>query len=528
MKKLKSINLACASVAAVLFLSACAATNQGPVTSAETDQKTAELNQQKMAELNQQKMALEKQNAALNLRANELERKIEMHSSQQKMTASEDINAPLLPPDAKPGECYARVFVPAVYEATTETLLKKAESSRIEVIPATYKTVEKEVLVSEASEQLITIPAEYETQVEDVLVSERQLIWRTDKSSKAPEASKALLDTARKYGINLAAAHPGDCFHEHYLPPVYETVYTDELVAEESFRIEVVPARYEMVNETVLVSEASTELVNVPATYKYIEERVLVKEAHTAWKKGRGLVEKIDNTTGEIMCLIEVPAEYKTVRKKVVDQPAHTMVKEIPAKYKTVKVKKLVEAATERKVVIPAKYKKVARSELVKEGRFLWHEIHNMEHSKKTRTGNKICLTEIPAKYRKASKKVVRTSAKTMAQTIPAVYKTVKVKVVDQAAQERKITIPAEYQEVTKQNKISEGRLEWRRVLCETNTTIDVVSKLQRALLAKEYNPGPIDGKYGAQTAAAVRKYQQDNGFATGGITMETLDSLGL
>lgn len=508
MKKLTSKSLLYALVAAVFFLSACVATNQAPVTSAEVDQK--------ITELNQQKNALEEQKAALDLRADDLEKQ------------QNAVNAPLLPPDAKPGECYARVFVPAVYQTTTETILKEAKSSKIEVIPATYKMVKKEMLVSEASEKLITIPAEYETRVEDVLVHQRQLIWRTDRSSKAAKASQLLLDTAQKYGIDLAVAHPGDCFHEHYLPPVYETVYTDELLAEESFRIEVVPARYDMVEETVLVSEASTELVNVPATYTYVEENVLVKEAHTAWKEGRGLVQKINNTTGEIMCLIEVPAEYRTVKKKVVDQPAHTMVKQIPAEYKTVKVNKMVEAATEKKIVIPAKYKKVAQKKMVNDGRFVWHEVHNMEHPKITRTGSKICLTEIPAKYRKASKKVVVSPAKTMAETIPAVYKTVKVKVLDQAAQERKIIIPAEYQQFSKQTKISDGKLEWKRVLCETNTTADVVSKLQTALLAKDYNPGPIDGVYGLETAAAVKKYQQDNGFATGGLTMETIDSLGL
>ncbi|MBL7054487.1 bifunctional phosphoribosylaminoimidazolecarboxamide formyltransferase/IMP cyclohydrolase, partial [Candidatus Woesearchaeota archaeon] len=34
---------------------------------------------------------------------------------------------------------------------------------------------------------------------------------------------------------------------------------------------------------------------------------------------------------------------------------------------------------------------------------------------------------------------------------------------------------------------------EWRQVLCETNTTPDVISKLQSALIAKGYNPGPVD-----------------------------------
>lgn len=38
-------------------------------------------------------------------------------------------------------------------------------------------------------------------------------------------------------------------------------------------------------------------------------------------EKGRGPVEKLDQATGEIMCLVEVPAEYRTVTKRVQVSP---------------------------------------------------------------------------------------------------------------------------------------------------------------------------------------------------------------
>jgi hypothetical protein len=438
------------------------------------------------------------------------------------------IDAPLLPPNAKPGECYARVFVPPTYETTTETLLKKAVSEKIEIIPATYKMVEKKVLVGEASEKIITIPAEYGYKSKDVLVREKQQIWKTSLSKSSAEASQALLKTAEKHGINLAAAKPGDCFHEHYVQPVYETLVEDELVAEESYRIEVVPAKYGMVEKEVLVSEATQRLKTVPTTYKWVEEKILVKEAQVKWKKGTGLIQKIDNTTGEIMCLVEEPAVYKTVKKRVVDQTARTVTENIPAVYKKVKVRTLIAAATQKKIPIPAKYKKVKRQKLATQARVVWHEVHNMELTKQSRTGNKICLVEIPSKYRKATKKVVVTPAKTVIEKLPAKYKMVKVKTVATKAYERKIIIPAEYQKVTKTSLVTDGALEWREVLCETNTTKHVVSKIQSALIAKGYDPGPVDGVYGRKTTAAINKYQTDKGFATGGLTLETLESLGL
>jgi hypothetical protein len=72
----------------------------------------------------------------------------------------------------------------------------------------------------------------------------------------------------------------------------------------------------------VTTREASERVETIPAKYEEVEEKVLVEEAHSVWQKGRGLIEKVDNTTGEIMCLVEVPASYKTVRKQVVVKPA--------------------------------------------------------------------------------------------------------------------------------------------------------------------------------------------------------------
>ena len=77
----------------------------------------------------------------------------------------------------------------------------------------------------------------------------------------------------------------------------------------------VVPAQYEIVEERVLVKEASTKLVNIPAEYGVEEERIIDKPAHTIWKKGTGPIQRIDEATGEIMCLVEVPATYKTVKR---------------------------------------------------------------------------------------------------------------------------------------------------------------------------------------------------------------------
>lgn len=220
-----------------------------------------------------------------------------------------------LPQDAKAGECYARVLVPASYNTETERVLKSEASERIEILPARYEWVEERVLVKEAST-----------------------------------------------------------------------------------RIEVVPAKYSWAEERVEVASASMRKSEVPARYEWVEERILVKPAQTVWKKGRGPVEKVDNGTGEIMCLVEepavyrtmrkqvlaappktidedIPAEFKTVKKQVLVEPASTRTLEIPAEYTTVRVRRMVSPPTEKRVAIPAVYETVSRQVMVSEPRVEWRSI---------------------------------------------------------------------------------------------------------------------------------------------------------
>lgn len=278
---------------------------------------------------------------------------------------------------------------------------------------------------------------------------------------------------------------PGHCYARVFVPPQYaerteqvlvheasekveiveaqyEWVEEKVLVKEETEKFELVPATYKTVEEEVLVEPESIELVDVPAEYETIEERVLVKEAYTTWKKGTGPITRIDQGTGEIMCLVTVPAEYKTVEKTVLKTPATTKEIVVPAVYKTVK------------------------------------------------------------------KEVVDVPASTQTVVIPAKYETVKVKTLVEPAKVNRTTIPAEYETVTKVEKVSEGHMEWREILCETNVTPDVIKAMQAALTDQGHYRGPADGRIGPMTRQAVVAYQEAQGLASGELTIETLKSLGV
>lgn len=297
--------------------------------------------------------------------------------SAQEVGSASDL---LLPPNAKAGECYARVWVEPEYRTLTERLLVKAEGEEIRVIPARFETVEERILLREPST-----------------------------------------------------------------------------------RIETVPATYEWVEERVLIKPASTRLESVPARYESESERVMVRPAYTTWKKGTGPIQKIDQATGEIMCLVEIPAEYETITKSVLKTPGTTREVEVPAEHKFVRKQVLKTPATTREVEVPAEWGTVPATKLVA------------------------------------------------------------------AAREERTSVPARYETVTKTEMVSDGHLEWRSILCETNMTRGMVSGIQRALRDAGHNPGSIDGVVGRSTISAMNAFQRTKGLPVDQyLNMETIRALGL
>lgn len=300
-------------------------------------------------------------------------------AEQRARLAVESPDPDLLPPNAKPGECYARAFVPPVYKTENVRVMKSEASERIDVVPEKYKWADERVLVREASE-----------------------------------------------------------------------------------RLELIPATYETVTEQMTVQPAGTQIVSVPAKYRTETERVLDKPEHTVWKKGTGPITKIDDATGEIMCLVTVPATYRTVSRRVLDTPAGT------------------------------------------------HEV------------------KVPAELRTVTRRVVKTPPSTRRVVVPAEYTTVRVRKLVEPAKTARTTIPAQYASIAKRELVADGHMEWRPVLCETNMTREIIQRIQTALQKAGHNPGAIDGIIGDDTLAAVKSYQRARGLASGGITLKTIESLGV
>jgi hypothetical protein len=429
-------------------------------------------------------------------------------------------------PDAKPGECFAKVIVPAEYSTKTEEVLVKPESEEVEIKAAVFDVAETSIVEKEGYTKIKVIPASFREEFIEVETSKAGSSWVTNLGKKGIPASPALLAGAKTNGIDITSASVGACYKEYFVAAKYEQTEKDVLIKEESEEIKIADAQFEEGLENVVVKQASKKKVYKAAEYEVIEEKIEVEPAKAVWKKGDGPITKIDNSTGEIMCLIQVPAVYKIIKKTVLKAPSTIDLVEVPEEAKAFKISKLVSDATIDKVKIPAEYKKVSITNKLSDAAFTWRSSDT--DGEGTYTGNQICLKEVPAKFAKIKKLVVDTAAAIEEEKVEAVAKLIKVSNVATPAEEIRTKIAAEYKTVEKRAKTSSERLEWRRVLCKTNMGGDINKRIQQALKDAGVYNGTVDGNFGKGSMKAVEKYQQENGLATGGLTIDVLEKLGV
>ena len=270
-------------------------------------------------------------------------------------------------------------------------------------------------------------------------------------------------------------------------------------------------------------------LVVVPAKFTPRSEQVIIKEA-TSSKEIR-------------------PAEYEWVEEQIMIRPAGEELKVIPATYKTVEKEIVVEPDTVEKTVIAPKYGQVIDEIIAKPA---YMAAQSLGPARMFRSvGEALRLVEVPAEKESIKKSVVQEPVGVKSKPVEAKYITIKTQVVDQPARIEKVPFPAQYktvkvkklvkeaQEIDKEipaeyaqvkvfDKLSDAQMRWEEVLCSSKVNSTTIKAVQHALNKAGYRSGAVDGKLGPNTVSALTKYQKDHTLATGGVTMETLEALGI
>lgn len=429
-------------------------------------------------------------------------------------------------PDAKPGECFAKVIVPANYETISKEVTVQPEQEKIEIVAATFDSAEKEIEIVPAYTKLKAVGAKYKKEEEIIETEPARNEWVTSLSRSGIPASPALLVAAKTSGIDIDTATAGECFKEFYTPAQFEQNDKQIEVKQASETIIIKKAEFETAEDIVTLKEAFQVKKVLPAVYEKVEEKVEIEPAKAVWKKGSGLVERIDNTTGEIMCLVNVPAKYDTFKKTVLKSDASIEESESAAITKPFKISRLVTDATSEKVAVDAKFITISTRQKVSDAQFSWRP--SKASGEGSSTGLQICLKEIPAKQKTIKKLVLDVPATVEEESVAAKTRSIKVQKLASAADVVRTKVSEQTKTVELRKKISNEKLEWRRVLCQTNMTKELNMKIQNALKEAGFYNGRVDGSIGRGTLNSVNKYQIDRGLPRGGLTIKVLEDLGI
>ena len=335
--------------------------------------------------------------------------------------------------------------------------------------------------------------------------------------ARTPKPTRSI----KRTGLGLPPAKPGQCFAKVKVPANYQTKSRRVLIQKATNKRVLVRApQYRWVNKKVLVRKQSYRNRVIPAQYRNNVRRVLVKPAYNTWRKGHGAITRIDNMTGQIMCRVTVPAVYKNVSQRVLVRKAQNLRTFVPAVYKTVKQKQRVSAALYKTIHRPARYKTQNYRVRVAGTRYVWRPI--------------LCKTNAPKNYRKAvikRKPVARSYAsykkqyhrssgishQQYRQVMNAPLRTKRPTVNKPAV---KKPIAASMETSTVENKVEKPS--------KTAIKQNIVYGIQAALKTKGFDPGKIDGKMGADTAAALKAFQSSRGLPVGVLSKDTFRALGL
>lgn len=187
-------------------------------------------------------------------------------------------------PVARPGQCFARVSIPAVYETYSEESVVQPEYMGTKTIPAVYEMVDTQVLVSAERTEPVTIPAVYRTIRETVMIEPERTeqvpvaaTWQT--YTERVMVRPAYVTWKPGTGVFGRAAANGELLCRVEVPAEYATIQRRRVTAPETTRTRVIPAVMRNQTRQELVTPARVEDRAVAAVYRTVKERRVLTPA---------------------------------------------------------------------------------------------------------------------------------------------------------------------------------------------------------------------------------------------------------
>lgn len=222
--------------------------------------------QQQLSQARSQQSQLESQNTQLKQQLSANQKQL-AEANQQGKTQSPGNGIDLVPPNAKPGECFARVLTPAKFETKSQRMLKSAASERIVTTPARFKWVTKRILVQPASTKVVAVPATYKTVHKRIMVQPSYTMWK------------------RGHGAIERRDANGDIMCLVTVPAKYETVSTRVINHAAATKTINIPAVYKTIKVREVAQEAGSKTIQIPAVYRTVSHTEQVQAPQMIWTR---------------------------------------------------------------------------------------------------------------------------------------------------------------------------------------------------------------------------------------------------
>lgn len=204
-----------------------------------------------------------------------------------------------LPPDPKPGECYAQVLIPDTTRKVAKRVLEREAAEELVVIPAEYAWVMRDVVVEEAAERIEITPAQYRVEQREVIIEPAR-----EELTVIPAVFGAVTDEV-KIRDAYQAWRKGSGPIQRY-----------DHATGEIMNLVTIPEEYQTMTRQVVTEPARTEVTMIPAVTEMVEVKVMIAPPKAA--------------------VVAVPAVTRQMRVRELVAPARVERRPIPAEYQTV------------------------------------------------------------------------------------------------------------------------------------------------------------------------------------------------
>ena len=252
----------------------------------------------------------------------------------------------LVPPVSNPGECYARVKIPAQYETFTETMVIKDAHTKPHVAQPRFQSRQEQVMVKEPSVRYQVRQPTYKTITEQVLTRPSY-----DKLSVVPPSFSHVTETVQTSAPRLVwkKGNPGELARQGYV--IHSTADGG--------------AYGQGYSSTTHYGQAGGERCG-----PMCEIWCLVEEPGTS----RSYTKKVMTNPGGVK-RTRVPAVYQSIAKQVVADPGGVEEIPVPGEYRTITVEDMIEPGGEALIEVPAEYGQVTKKRLVADERYEWRRV---------------------------------------------------------------------------------------------------------------------------------------------------------